>query len=133
MTQNPATRKRRPRIHHDPSLAKRYPWEMIERYQGREALLAINQYRFLLNGQVAALLFIDQPGPDGRPISDATARDKCNKRCLIRLKDAELIERVPVFYTHPITGSTVRDGVNLLTRLGAEVVESWLIEDDRSD
>lgn len=62
---------------------------------------------------------------------DVTARDKCNKKCLLRLKDAGLIERIPIFYTHPTTGSTVRDGVNLLTRAGAELVETWLIEEGR--
>jgi hypothetical protein len=129
MTSPTAAKGRRPRIHHNPSLAKIYPWELIERHQGRQALLSLNRFRWLLNGQVAALLFYDQPGTNQVPVTDATARDKCNKKCLLRLKDAGLIERIPIFYTHPVTGSTVRDGVNLLTAAGAELVRGWLTEE----
>ncbi len=52
-----------------------------------------------------------------------TARDRSNRKCLLRLKDNGLIERLKVFHTHRVTGAFYQDAVNILTRAGAQLVQ----------
>lgn len=61
--------------------------------------------------------------------AETTARDRCNKKCLLRLKDNGLIERLKVFHTHKVSGHIYQDAVNILTREGARQVAEFYAED----
>ncbi len=84
----------RPRLYHDPKLAKLYPNEMILAMY--EVLTAINNHRWLANKQLHDLLYRRLPSDlsaEHRAKSDAATARAFNHRSLIRLKDRELIVR----------------------------------------
>lgn len=98
-------------------LSKRYALSQIP--QGEAALRAVARYGYLLNAQLAALLFA---GNGGR--SFQRAWDVCNRHCLAPLLKEGWIERVPIQHDHAVTGHNFQEKVNLLTPAGARQLDA---------
>lgn len=121
---------RRPRLHHDPHLAQPQPNERIS--QMHPALFAINRHRFLKNSQIHDLLFRGLPNASGQARSTAASVRAANGTCLIRLKDRELITRLPInlaaaspwAFPHP---------VNVLTRAGLDELRRFVDAEEIAD
>lgn len=120
----------RPRIHHNPELAKPVSLDLIHRRL--DMLMFLDQRRFATNRQVAERLFALKTG-SSEPRDPKAALAAAGEKCLLRAKDCGLIERIPVFHRHHLTGRYFMDGVNILTRVGARMVEEEYERRDRGE
>ncbi|MGI8486668.1 MAG: replication-relaxation family protein [Thermomicrobiales bacterium] len=67
-------------------------------------------------------MFQDRPNQHGQIRSEAAANLAANRYCLIRLKDRDLLRRLPVILRSQQTGSLYQGMVNVLTKAGADLV-----------
>lgn len=116
-------RRRRGRVHFDPTQARLYEMGMIQ--QGWETLEALSRFRCLTSWQVAKLLFLGQPNLAGKPRSDAAARKAANERCLRRLKDRQLIACHQVMLQ--ANGTFRRQEYLVLTEAGHQLLRDWMV------
>ena len=119
---------RRPRIYHDPLMAKPKPLESIQ--QLFPCLMALNQHRWLTNSQVSDLLFRGQISITGEERSIAAAQRAANAMCLIRLKDRELLTRLTLFRSGP--SFPFAYPVNTLTATGAQLLANHFADAGRT-
>lgn len=121
---------RRPKFHHNPALARPYPLERLLTHPAAiPALVLLDRHALLTNEMLQDLLFRDHRDPthDARLKDPEAAMKRTANRLIIRLKDAELIERRLVWmesahgfpYPYPVNQLTAQ-GANLLKRVYAE-------------
>ncbi len=116
-----STTRRPPRSRYVPRGKPARPYPLAHIAQGIEVLVALDRLGLLTNGQLRDLLFVDQPGPTGRPRSASYARKLANLSCQ-RLWDNGLVRRQSAILTSYRTGGPYLHFYNVLTPAGARVV-----------
>lgn len=85
---------------------------------GEAALRALARYGYLLNPQLARLLYATDPRDFAR------LWDVCNRQTLTPLRKEGWIEHVPVQHDHVVTGNNFQDRANLLTLAGQRQLDA---------
>lgn len=115
-------RKTTSRYRLDPRKRREFPLQLIP--QGAEILSRIDRHTCLTTGQVAELLFVDRPGPNGQLRSDDAAH-RAASRALEQLWKSELVLRAPVTLVSRRTSHVYPSYVVVLTPKGAEVLGDY--------
>lgn len=116
---------RRPKFGHDRALAKPYPLDhLLSHPQALPALVSLDRHGLLTNGMMQDLLFRDHRAEDPTLKNPEEAMKRQANRLIIRLKDAELIERRMVQLISD-NGFPYAYPFNILSRNGAEVLTRY--------
>jgi len=116
--------KRRARINPDPAAHAEWPLKHVA--QGVEILTALDRHGFLTNGQIAELLYVDEPNSFGESRSARAAQEAANRALRLLWKGEYLVRQRVVLTSRQ--GHPYLHFVNVLSARGIAAVADYYRE-----